>query len=475
MTRLRWRPRLWRNLTLLCVGTTLLTAVVSQAIVTLIATLVMVRSPDTLAEVERSMYGYAVQIQPYFADKTPDRAGMDRWLEDEVRRGSLLAPDLYPVNVGKTFGSILDEQGVVLAAHPETALVGHPLPLSVGMSRALDAARSGKARALWDGARIVAAVPLRRGEKIVGFGVLRTESFSWLDVFWRSFLQMLMGTLILTGIGSLIVGSVLGAASARWVVRRLEGVSVAASAWARGDLEATAPESPADEFGELAVRLNRTARELSRVMELRSEVAVLEERESVLRELHDTVKQQAFAASLVVGSARACAGAGDSAGVERSLVEAELLTRQIQTELAGILAGGRTPPQGGTLAERLARVASDWNRRSGISVEAALPVSAPTLSDFQSEQLVRIADEAVANAVKHARCQKIVVALVGEPHGWRLSVTDDGVGFDPNETTAGRGLRSMRSRAETLPAGTYSVESGSNGTQVDVRFSEERS
>ena len=83
-----------------------------------------------------------------------------------------------------------------------------------------------------------------------------------------------------------------------------------------------APERPDDEFGQLASRLNHMADELERAMAVHSALAVLEERQSVLRELHDTVKQQAFAIAMVVGSARVSAQQDDPVGLELALSEA---------------------------------------------------------------------------------------------------------------------------------------------------------
>jgi two-component system, NarL family, sensor histidine kinase LiaS len=231
-----------------------------------------------------------------------------------------------------------------------------------------------------------------------------------------------------------------------------------------------APEIPGDEFGDLAGRLNRMTGELEQVIALRSEVAVLEERQAVLRELHDTVKQHAFAASLVVGSARACADARDTAGLERALIEAEGLTRQIQTELAGILAEGRSPGEGGLLA-RLTRLAREWERRSGRAIEAWLPETMPSLSSEACDDIARLCEEAIANAVKHSSGEAIVIALEQGADSWKLTVADDGVGFDLDNVETGMGLKAMRQRAERLTGGALTLRSEPGwGTCVTLHF-----
>ena len=84
---------------------------------------------------------------------------------------------------------------------------------------------------------------------------------------------------------------------------------------------------------------------------------------------------------------------------------------------------------------------------------------------------MRIAQEAVANALKHAKARNISVELEGMNHALRLRVKDDGEGFEPSplSTLAGHyGILGMRERAERL-GGTFDLESGPGaGTLVEV-------
>jgi PAS domain S-box-containing protein len=85
--------------------------------------------------------------------------------------------------------------------------------------------------------------------------------------------------------------------------------------------------------------------------------------------------------------------------------------------------------------------------------------------------LYRVAQESLANIRKHAAASSVTVALESDPHGWRVRVTDDGVGFTPNDGGSDpthMGLASMRERAE-MGAGTCSVTSSPGaGTTVEV-------
>jgi signal transduction histidine kinase len=83
------------------------------------------------------------------------------------------------------------------------------------------------------------------------------------------------------------------------------------------------------------------------------------------------------------------------------------------------------------------------------------------------EMLVRIVREAVVNAVRHGGAREIKLGLSngGRP---RLTVIDDGVGFDPEATSRGFGLTSMEERAREIGAAFRLVSQAGSGTQVEV-------
>ena len=86
------------------------------------------------------------------------------------------------------------------------------------------------------------------------------------------------------------------------------------------------------------------------------------------------------------------------------------------------------------------------------------------------EALYRIAQEALQNATRHARTNRLDVRLTREPEGLSLEVCDNGVGFDPLAAYPGHlGLRSMRERAMNA-GGTLEIVSAQDcGTQIRAR------
>src|SRR5258707_6456261 len=95
----------------------------------------------------------------------------------------------------------------------------------------------------------------------------------------------------------------------------------------------------------------------------------------------------------------------------------------------------------------------------------------PAASGDVKQTVYRIAQEALHNAVKHARATRAELTLRATPEELELAVRDDGVGFDPNGSFPGHlGLRSMRERAATL-GGTLEIESApGGGTTVRARI-----
>ncbi|MBL8244274.1 MAG: HAMP domain-containing protein, partial [Rhodanobacteraceae bacterium] len=90
----------------------------------------------------------------------------------------------------------------------------------------------------------------------------------------------------------------------RRVLTRIARIDAAAQAWARGDFAPHLVDRSSDELGQLAADLNRMAADLKALFATRAQLATLEERRRLARDLHDTVKQKVFALSLQLAAAR---------------------------------------------------------------------------------------------------------------------------------------------------------------------------
>ncbi|MBC7807555.1 MAG: HAMP domain-containing protein [Akkermansiaceae bacterium] len=320
---------------------------------------------------------------------------------------------------------------------------------------------------------LAAAVPIMAGDSPPVLGVVYYRSTPLRELPFAIGVVLLPQLIIITFF-SCVVGFIVGAVTARRVSKHVGGIALAADAWARGDLQATAPDTGGDELSLLARRLNRMAQELGDLFALRREVATVQERHRLARDLHDTVKQQVFAAGLQIATARALASQSPQASLA-PLMEAENLVRQAQTELTDLLRELRPlPGDGRHLPGRLQKEIADWSRRTGIAGEFLSSELFP-LSERHATELLRIVQEALANSARHSGATTVRVFLNGHRATGEvtLSISDNGRGFDSGRTKrrSGLGLSNMRERAEGLPGGGFALQSTPGaGTRIEVRY-----
>ena len=253
---------------------------------------------------------------------------------------------------------------------------------------------------------------------------------------------------------------------AGWVTRRLNRVAKAATAWSRGDFSDRIGDSSRDELGGLSSLLDRMALDLKGLMRSRAQLATLAERQRLARDLHDTVKQKAFALNLQLATARRLLA--DAPDAER-LDTTQRLTQQIQQELAQILDELRASDTDLPFAERLRARAIEWSHTSGLIPHFVLD-DMPPLAGGQEESLLRIVDEALANVLRHAGATKVDISLRREADRVRLSIADNGRGIVVDRAS-GMGLSNMQARAEALPGGRFELDAPpGRGTKVAVSF-----
>jgi PAS domain S-box-containing protein len=209
--------------------------------------------------------------------------------------------------------------------------------------------------------------------------------------------------------------------------------------------------------------LRQTQVELARVDQER---ARMEERQRLARELHDSVSQAFYGISLGAHTALTHMDT-DRDRVFEALHYVISLARAGLTEMRGLIFDLR--PESLEMEGLVAALSKHTAAvRASHGVEITLSVSdEPVVSLPIKEALYRIAQEAIQNAVKHARFNRLEVRLINEPDCIRLEVCDDGKGFDPLAAYPGHlGLHSMRERATSV-GGTLDIASSPDrGTQV---------
>lgn len=229
------------------------------------------------------------------------------------------------------------------------------------------------------------------------------------------------------------------------------------SLWRRALTEAMARQAT------LALHQSRLAEQT--LVEARRQ-AVLEERNRLARDIHDTLAQ-GFAAILMQLQAAQRAAGTLPASAARSLETALDLARTHMVE-ARRSVGALRPDAGDAdnLGLSLTRMIDLARRTSDVPVELTID-TLPAFGGGVEREIIGIAQEALTNAVTHARARRITVHASGvRGVGFRLSVADDGRGIARERQGLGFGLTSMRERAERIGASLTIVTAPRAGTEV---------
>ena len=257
-------------------------------------------------------------------------------------------------------------------------------------------------------------------------------------------------------IGAGLLGAIFGSITAGGLVKRFERFSATSDTWSRGDLAARINDENDDEIGQLAAKLDAMAARLEMLLRRRQEMAVSEERNRLARDLHDSAKQQAFAASGQIGAALAWQER-DPAQAREHLVEAQKLVDRVRQELTDLILKLRPADlEDGGLPAALREYAVAWAQQNDIEVDVQIG-GAGQLPLEVDQALYRICQEALANCARHSGASAASVRLVYADDQVTLTIDDNGRGFEPEQRHSGLGLRSMRERAELI-GGRFQVK-----------------
>ena len=196
-------------------------------------------------------------------------------------------------------------------------------------------------------------------------------------------------------------------------------------------------------------------------------MAASEERNRLARDLHDSAKQQALAASFQLGAALTFFN-HDPESARKHLVEADLLVDSVRKELTNLILELRPwSIEGQDFSELLKEYTQEWSNRSDIKLNIDIRGSAE-LSLETRETLFRIMQEALANTARHSGASQTDLFLEYGMDIVKMTIKDNGRGFDTQASYDGIGLSTMRERVEAS-GGTIKVESAKgHGVQIVV-------
>jgi signal transduction histidine kinase len=198
--------------------------------------------------------------------------------------------------------------------------------------------------------------------------------------------------------------------------------------------------------------------------------AAFAERSRLARELHDSVTQSLYSITLYSEAVARMLSSGAGAEAVEHLRELRATAQEALREMR-LLIFQLSPPAldacclAGALQTRLDAVEARGGLKADLQVEGS-----ESLTPLVRQELYQITQEALNNALKHARAQSVRILLDFRGNGTRMEVSDDGCGFEPEaaDRSGGLGLRGMRERVQGI-GGTLRIESSpGKGTTIHV-------
>ncbi len=211
-------------------------------------------------------------------------------------------------------------------------------------------------------------------------------------------------------------------------------------------------------------KMNLQLRELSSALQAVRE----QERARIARELHDELGQKLTGLKLDLswlGSRIKEGREADPAKVDdmRHLLDETIASvRRISTELRPLILDDLG------LGEAIRWQAHEVSRRSGLEIQMDLPAAAMVRQDALATALFRIAQESMTNAVRHAHATHMCISLTANADALRLSLRDNGQGFDTHTKSLGVGLVSMRERAVAMGGVFTLISAPGQGVTISV-------
>lgn len=226
----------------------------------------------------------------------------------------------------------------------------------------------------------------------------------------------------------------------------------------------------------LALNLSEQRVADAKMRALAHQVVLSQERERarVASELHDGVSQLLVSVKFIFESAQArVAMLADEArhGIDKTMGQGLERINEVLREVRRISHGLRpTALDDLGLVPALSQMLDEFALRTGLQVRLKAEDN-PRMPEAVATALFRVVQEALTNIERHAKASEVVLNLMSRAQALRLTITDNGIGFDPSDILEqprnGLGLSSMRERIETL-GGLFFIRSGQDGTSIEI-------
>ena len=194
---------------------------------------------------------------------------------------------------------------------------------------------------------------------------------------------------------------------------------------------------------------------------------IVQERQRLARELHDSVSQQLFAASMLLS---AITESNDKRRSQKPLLQVERIVQQAQLEMRALLLHLRPAALNNkSLAEGLEELLVELKEK--VLFDIRFRLEEVTLSKGAEDHLFRIAQETLSNTFRHAQATEVDVLFVERDGLAIFRVQDNGVGFKDSDGKGGSyGLQNVKERAIEIGGTCKIVSVPSQGTIVEVKL-----
>lgn len=275
-------------------------------------------------------------------------------------------------------------------------------------------------------------------------------------------------TMLTISLGICVAAIVIGFQTAKNFHDRIRKMMFSIQSWSRGNFSFSIEDASMDELGRMARSLNSMASKMEDLLEESGIVSVVDERKRLARELHDSFKQQAFAASALLGAASSQIDS-NTEKAKSHLQEAEKLLNDIRIGLTDVISELRPSAlEGRELINAIREYSQDCAMRNEIEVNVIVE-GGRRLPLNVEQTLFRIVQGALSNVVRHSQATEAGVQLTYDTTSVTLKVSDNGKGFDITQEYNGLGLRSIRERVEKIN-GSLKIESElDQGTTITIK------
>jgi signal transduction histidine kinase len=211
------------------------------------------------------------------------------------------------------------------------------------------------------------------------------------------------------------------------------------------------------------------ALQLTRLSDYSRNAAVMAERNRVVRDVHDTLAHAFTGVIVQLEAADDAASRGLGAEAGAHIARAEAMARGgLQEARRSVMALRPQVLEGNDLSSALREMVTGMTDGTSVNSEFAQGGVPRQLPPEWDEHLLRIGQETLTNAIRHGHAQRIVLELDFSDDAVKLSLTDDGRGFDANSAFDGLGLAGIRARVSSM-GGQLSIRSAAgSGTTILV-------